>query len=84
MYLSHPQLPRRLGAEERINLDRQADATARLVRTLDRQILSLVDEESDATAQLVQAQDELAVKQAILRYRLREIYKRGGMYDLEA
>lgn len=71
-------------SEERINLDRQADATARLVRTLDAQILSILDEESDATAQLVLAQDELAVKEAILQYRLREIYKRGGMYDLEA
>jgi septal ring factor EnvC (AmiA/AmiB activator) len=71
-------------SEERTNLDRQADATARLVRTLDAQILSLMDEEADATAQLVIAQDELAVKQAILRHRLREIYKRGAMYELEA
>lgn len=71
-------------SEERSNLDRQADATARAVSTLDRQILSLADEESDATSNLVQAQDELAVKRAILRYRVREIYKRGGMYSLEA
>ena len=70
--------------EERTNLDRQAAATARVVRTLDRQILSLADEEADATANLVLAQDELAVKRAILRYRVREIYKRGGMYSLEA
>lgn len=71
-------------SEERTNLDRQADATARAVRTLDSQILSLADEEADATSQLVQAQDELAIKEAILRYRVREIYKRGGMYTLEA
>ncbi|MDA1082359.1 MAG: peptidoglycan DD-metalloendopeptidase family protein [Gemmatimonadetes bacterium] len=71
-------------SEERTNLDRQADATQRVVRTLDRQILSLADEEADATTQLVQAQDELRVKEAILRYRVREIYKRGGMYTLEA
>ena len=71
-------------SEERSNLDRQADATARVVSTLDRQILSLADEEADATSNLVQAQDELAVKRAILRYRVREIYKRGGMYSLEA
>jgi septal ring factor EnvC (AmiA/AmiB activator) len=71
-------------AEERQNLDRQAEATARVVHGLDAQILSLMDEESDANAQLVTAQDELVVKQAILRYRVREIYKRGGMFDLEA
>lgn len=71
-------------AAERTNLDRQADATARVVRTLDRQILSLADEAADATAQLVLAQDELVIKQAILRYRVREIYKRGGMFTLEA
>lgn len=71
-------------SEERTNLDRQADATARVVVTLDRQILSISDEEADATTNLVQAQDELAVKRAILRYRVREIYKRGGMFTLEA
>lgn len=71
-------------AEERTNLDRQADATARAVRSLDRQILSLEDEVTDATADLVAAQDELVVKEAVLRNRVREIYKRGGMYSLEA
>ena len=71
-------------SEERSNLDRQADATARVVVTLDRQILSLADEEADATSNLVTSQDELVVKQAILRYRVREIYKRGGMFPLEA
>jgi septal ring factor EnvC (AmiA/AmiB activator) len=69
---------------EKENLDREADIAARLVRGLDTQILSLLDEESSATAKLVVAQDELVVKQAILRYRVREIYKRGGMFDLEA
>lgn len=71
-------------SEERVNLDRQADATARALRSLDQQILSLADEQADATTQLVKAQDELAIKEAILRYRVREIYKRGGMYTLEA
>jgi septal ring factor EnvC (AmiA/AmiB activator) len=69
---------------ERENLDREADATARMVKGLDAQILSLLDEESDATSRLVATQDELVVKQAILRYRVREIYKRGGLFQLEA
>ncbi|MEA3246343.1 MAG: hypothetical protein U9Q74_09330, partial [Gemmatimonadota bacterium] len=42
--------------EERTNLDRQADATARVVRALDSQILAIGDEEADATADLVSAQ----------------------------
>lgn len=71
-------------AEERQNLDRQARTTASLVQALDRQILAIADEEADATADLVVAQDELAMKDAILRYRLREIYMRGPMYTVEA
>lgn len=71
-------------AEERTNLDRQADATARVVHALDSQILAIADEEADATADLVAAQDELAIKRAILQYRLREIYKRGPLYTVEA
>ena len=34
-------------SEERTNIERQADATARAVRTLDRQLGALADEESD-------------------------------------
>lgn len=71
-------------AEERLNLERQAGATANLVRALDRQILAIADEEVDATSDLVVAQDELAIKRAILQYRLREIYMRGPLYTVEA
>jgi septal ring factor EnvC (AmiA/AmiB activator) len=69
---------------ERTNLERQADATARVLRTLDQQLGSLADEEHDATAELVRAQDELAVKRSVLRHRVREIYKRGALYSVEA
>ncbi len=69
---------------ERTNLERQADATARVLRTLDQQLSSLADEEHDATAELVRAQDELAVKRSVLRHRVREIYKRGALYSVEA
>jgi septal ring factor EnvC (AmiA/AmiB activator) len=71
-------------SEERSLLDRQANATARVVRTLDQQLASLAGEEQSATANLVRAQDELAIKRSILRHRVREIYKRGPLYSVEA
>ena len=71
-------------AEERTNIERQADATARVVRGLDRQLSALADEETEATGNLVRAQDELAIKRAVLRNRVREIYKRGPLYSVEA
>jgi murein hydrolase activator len=70
--------------EERTNIERQADATARVVRTLDKQLSALADEENDATSNLIKAQDELAIKRAVLRNRVREIYKRGALYSVEA
>ena len=71
-------------SEERTNLERQANATSRLVRSLDRQIGALEGEVDSATIRLVAAQDELAVKRALLRQRVRDIYKRGPLYSLEA
>jgi septal ring factor EnvC (AmiA/AmiB activator) len=71
-------------SEERSNIERQADATARAVHTLDRQLGALTDEENEATANLIRAQDELAIKRAVLRNRVREIYKRGALYSVEA
>jgi septal ring factor EnvC (AmiA/AmiB activator) len=71
-------------SEERTNIARQADATARAVHTLDKQLDALADEENDATANLIRAQDELAIKRAVLRNRVREIYKRGALYSVEA
>ncbi len=71
-------------SEERTNIERQADATARAVRTLDKQLTVLSDEENEATANLMRAQDELAIKRATLRNRVREIYKRGALYSAEA
>jgi murein hydrolase activator len=70
--------------EERTNIERQADATARVVRSLDGQIGALGGEVDDATVSLVVAQDELVIKRAMLQRRVREIYKRGPLYSLEA
>ncbi len=71
-------------SEERTNIERQADATARLVRSLDAQIGALEGEVDDATSSLILAQDELVIKRSMLQRRVREIYKRGPLYSLEA
>lgn len=69
---------------ERQNLERQATATARVVRSLDDQLSTLFEEVSTVNSSLVRTQDELAVKRATLRRRVNEIYKRGPLYTLEA
>lgn len=69
--------------EEVRNLDRQADATSRLVRTLDRQLGAITGDVESVTQRLVQTEDELLVRRAMLHRRVREVYKRGPMYELE-
>lgn len=71
-------------SEEVDNLDRQLDATSRLVRALDEQLVEINTEVRNATGQLVQAEDELVIKRAMLRHRLVDIYKRGPLYTTEA
>ena len=70
-------------SEEKRNLAQQADATARAVRTLDTQLEGIQDEVLDATSSLASAEDELTTKRAVLQRRLRDVYKRGPLYNLE-
>ncbi len=70
-------------SEEKRNLAQQADATARAVRTLDTQLAGIEDEVLDATSSLASAEDELTTKRAVLQRRLRDVYKRGPLYNLE-
>ena len=70
-------------AEEVANLDRQADATARLVVALDEQLAAIDDDVQRATRRLGKAEGELAGKQVALRRRLVDIYKRGPLYTAE-
>src|SRR5205814_4139595 len=56
----------------------------RLVRVLDRQLVSIADEVNDATANMGRAESELAQKKVVLRRRLVDIYKRGPLYTAEA
>ncbi len=70
-------------AEEKKNLAAQADATARAVKALDAQLEGIEDEVLEATTSLATAEDELSTKRAILRRRLKDVYKRGPLYNLE-
>jgi murein hydrolase activator len=70
--------------EEVSNLDRRADATARIVQTLDLQLATIAAEVSAATLNMARAETELAQKKDILRRRLIDIYKRGPTYTAQA
>ena len=74
---------RDLSAEVR-NIDRQAAATARLVAELDAQLVALSTEVETATADLASAERELVGKRDVLRLRVRNIYKRGRLFHVEA
>lgn len=69
---------------ERQNIERQALATSRVVRSLDQQLGSLISEVENVNTGLVRSQDEMRIKQATLKHRVQEIYKRGPLYSLEA
>jgi septal ring factor EnvC (AmiA/AmiB activator) len=71
-------------SEEVANIDRQAGATARLVRALDRQLAQIGMEIANATEELRGTETELERKRSTLRRRVRDIYKRGPMYEREA
>jgi septal ring factor EnvC (AmiA/AmiB activator) len=70
-------------SEEVANLDRQADVTARVVRSLDAQLVSITQEVATSSAGLARAEAELGQRRSTLRERLVAIYKRGPLYSLE-
>lgn len=74
---------RDLSAEVR-NLENQAATTERLVRSLDEQLAALNMEVDSATTRLQDAERQLGVKRGTLRRRVRDIYKRGALFDVEA
>lgn len=69
--------------EEVSNLDRRADATARLVGALDRELVTITADVAEATGNLVRTEDDLASQRAVLQNRLVEIYKRGPLFTFE-
>ena len=64
-------------------LDKQHDATARMVGSLDKQLISITDEVQSTTSDLEKSEREAAMKRTVLQRRLIEIYKRGPLYSAE-
>ncbi len=64
-------------------LDKQHDATARMVKSLDQQLDAITDDVQSTTTDLHSSERELTVKRAVLQRRLIEIYKRGPLYSAE-
>lgn len=70
-------------AQEVANLDQQMATTERVVRSLDDQLAAITLEVTRTSTDLARAGDELAAKQATLRRRLVDIYKRGALFDAQ-
>jgi septal ring factor EnvC (AmiA/AmiB activator) len=64
-------------------LDKQHDATARMVSSLDQQLIAITDEVKTTTTDLAKSQREASTKRTVLQRRLIEIYKRGPLYSAE-
>lgn len=70
--------------EEAQNLHRQAEATARLVRSLDQQLQTINADVDSTAASLARAEQEVQLRRAALKRRVVDIYKRGPLYTTEA
>ena len=64
-------------------LDKQHDATSRMVSSLDQQLVAITDEVKATTDDLQESEREATIKRAVLQRRLIEIYKRGPLYSAE-
>jgi septal ring factor EnvC (AmiA/AmiB activator) len=64
-------------------LDKQHDATARMVKSLDRQLVAITDEVQQTTTDLQKSEREASMKRTVLQRRVIEIYKRGALYSAE-
>jgi septal ring factor EnvC (AmiA/AmiB activator) len=71
-------------SDEVQNLDRRVEATARLVRTIDRNLASIAGQVTAASANMARAETELAAKKRTLETRVVDVYKRGPLFTVEA
>jgi murein hydrolase activator len=69
--------------EEVANLNMRADATARIVKTLEAQLASITGDVNTAARKVNRTENELAAKRTSLHRRLADIYKRGPLYTTE-
>ncbi len=65
------------------NIERQREATNRLVNEIEQQIGGLGSQLERSAAELALAQDNLVERRAVLRRRLVDIYKRGPLYTFQ-
>jgi septal ring factor EnvC (AmiA/AmiB activator) len=70
--------------EEVFNLDRQREATEKVIATLDRQLASITRDVDETNARMLGAEQELTRRRTTLQRRLVDIYKRGPLYSTEA
>jgi septal ring factor EnvC (AmiA/AmiB activator) len=70
--------------EEVTNLNRRAEVTARIVKTLEAQLLSISSEADSAAERVAATEQQLAARREALQHRLVDIYKRGPMATSEA
>jgi len=73
---------RNTGAELR-NIERQREATNRIVNELERQMRGLGEQLGSSSQQLALAQDNLTDRRAVLERRLVDIYKRGPLHTFQ-
>ena len=71
-------------SQEVANLDRRVEASARIVRALDRQLELIGEQVTTASTNMVKAEVELDDKKAVLEKRVVDVYKRGPMFTVEA
>lgn len=73
---------RSIGAEL-ANLERQTEATNKLVRALDEQLSQINAEIAASNAKRARAELELSSRRVALQRRVIDIYKRGSLYEAE-
>ncbi len=73
----------RSASTELRNIEQQLSASRAVLAEIDFQAEATADQVQETTAQLLRTREELRANQAILHWRLREIYKRGPLHSLQ-
>ncbi|MEO5567796.1 MAG: peptidoglycan DD-metalloendopeptidase family protein, partial [Gemmatimonadaceae bacterium] len=71
-------------SDEVANLDRRVEATAGLVRSIDRQLTLISGQVETASANMEKAESEFLLRKVTLEQRVVDVYKRGPMFTVEA